>query len=412
MDSSVDGEKHPASVEGPAGQMRDHRKSHPTQVLIDLDNLAHNMRLLERLAGGRPLWPAIKANAYGHGALIIGRHLASLGYGTLCVAHSSEAVHLLAHGLQARFIVLSPGLPENMAEIVAYGLEPFVCDLAQVAALSVAARRTNRIIDVHLKVDTGMGRVGIPPGAVASFLAACEAHPLVRVKGIASHFPKADETDKAFSRHQIDLFQTVRDAAGAFAVPYFHMANSAGIFDLPEAHFNAVRPGIAIYGLKPSADIVNEQVNELKPVLTLKTRITFLKDVAAGTGLSYGHRYVAPGRSHIATIPLGYGDGLSRGLSNRLEVLIQGQRCHQVGRICMDQCLVDVTPLKGQVALGDEVVVIGNQGNEAIRADELAAKIDTINYEIVTQLADRLPRIAVTARPHRPASGPPGSLPS
>ena len=150
MDPYVDGEKYPVPVEGPSGQMRDHRRSHPTQLLIDLDNLAHNMRLLGRLAGGRPLWPAVKANAYGHGALIIGHHLTRLGYATLCVAHSSEAVHLREHGVQAQFIVLAPSLPENMTEIAAYGLEPFVCDLKQVAALSEAARRTNRTIDVHL----------------------------------------------------------------------------------------------------------------------------------------------------------------------------------------------------------------------------------------------------------------------
>lgn len=173
------------------------------------------------------------------------------------------------------------------------------------------------------------------------------------------------------------------------------MANSAAIFDLPGAGFDAVRPGIAIYGLPPSREIVNPRVAELRPVLEWKTRITFLKEVAAGTGLSYGHRFHTQRASLIATLPVGYGDGLSRSLTNNLEVLVHGVRCPQVGCITMDQSLVDVTLLRGKVALGDEVVLIGRQGDEEVTADELAERLGTINYEIVTGIAQRVPRVEV-----------------
>ena len=182
------------------------------------------------------------------------------------------------------------------------------------------------------------------------------------------------------------------------------MANSAAILDLPGARFDAVRPGIAMYGLPPSAQIASPQVQRLQPVLEWKTRITFLKEVPAGTGISYGHAFHTKRPSLIATLPVGYGDGLSRNLSNQLEVLAGGRRCPQVGRITMDQSLVDVTTLRGRVALGDEVVIIGRQGGEEITADELAGRLGTINYEVVTAISQRVPRIVVSG--HEPSGEP------
>jgi alanine racemase len=175
------------------------------------------------------------------------------------------------------------------------------------------------------------------------------------------------------------------------------MANSAALFDIPASHFEAVRPGIALYGLRPSSTIANPFANRLKPVLQWKTQITFLKEVPAGVGLSYGHAIHTENPSVIATVPVGYGDGLQRNLSNRLEVLVRGARCPQIGRITMDMSLIDVTTLRGRVMLGDEVVIIGRQGTEEITADEMAAKLGTINYEIVTSISHRVPRLAVEA---------------
>jgi alanine racemase len=355
------------------------------------------MNLLQEHVSDRPLWPAIKANGYGHGAGIIGCHLISLGYKTLCVAHVSEAIDLVKAGLNATFIVLSATLPENSEHFVAYGFEPVVCTLEMVEGLAAAASKTGKQVALHLKVDTGMGRVGIRPDEVIGFLERCKKFPGVFIKGIMSHFPRADEQDKSFSYEQIELFGQVKEASKGYGIQVYHFANSAAIFDLPNSYFDAARPGISIYGLKPSLTMQNPRVNDLKPVLEWKTQITFLKEVPTGTGLSYGHTFHTKKPSLIATIPLGYGDGISRLLSNKLEVLVRGVRCPQVGRICMDQCLVDVTALRGKVTLGDEVAIIGRQGSEEVTADELAEKLGTINYEIVTNIAERVPRIVIGA---------------
>lgn len=364
-----------------------------TRAYIHLDRLTANLRLLQAQAGERALWPVIKANAYGHDARLIAAHLVGLGYRTLGVADVAEAIALAEAGVQATWVVLSPERPEHAEALVAYGCEPVVCNPDMVAALVRAAQRAGKRIAVHLKVDTGMGRVGIQPEQVLPFLERCRALPALEVRGIMSHFARADEADKTFSRHQLGRFRLVVEATRSHGIAVRHMANSAALLDLPDAGFDAARPGIAIYGLRPSAEIVNPRVRELQPVLEWKSQVTFLKEVAAGTGLSYGHSYHTGQPSLIATVPVGYGDGLSRRLSDDLELLVRGRRCPQVGRITMDMSLLDVTTLRGQVELGDEVVIIGRQGAQEITADELAAKLQTINYEIVTCISHRVPRI-------------------
>ena len=372
---------------------------HLTRACIHLDRLTQNLQLLQELAGDRPLWPAIKANAYGHGLEIIARHLVSLGYDTLCLAHVTEALALVKAGVQARTLLLSATLSEHSEAIIAVGCEPVVCTIDMVAALAQAAERAGKQAEVQVMVDTGMGRIGIQPAEVSGFLARCRAFPNVRVRGLMSHFPCADEADKTLSRTGMEQFRDIIDASRAYGIEVCSMANSAAIFDLPDAGFDAVRPGIAIYGLRPSREIANPRVAELRPVLEWKTRITFLKEVSAGTGLSYGHRFRTQRASLIATLPVGYGDGLDRNLSNDFEVLVHGVRCPQVGCITMDQSLVDVTALRGRVALGDEVVLIGRQGDAEVTADELAGKLGTINYEIVTRIAQRVPRLASNSKP-------------
>jgi len=373
----------------------DARASRLTKAYIHLDRVTRNLRLLQELVGTRAVWPVIKADAYGHGAQIVARHLTHLGYRTLGVADIEEAVALADAGIAATFIVLSATLPEHSDALVAYGCEPVVCTLEMAAALAAAAARLGRRVCVHLKVDTGMGRVGIRPDEVASFLEQCRHFPALHVRGLMSHFPRADEADKSFSQQQVERFRNVSEAVKGFPIDVRHMANSAAVFDLPAAHFDAVRPGIALYGLRPSAAIHNPRVGELEPVLEWKTQVVFLKEVPAGVGLSYGHAFHTHEPSLIATVPVGYADGLRRNLSNNLDVLVQGRRCPQVGRITMDMSLIDVTSLRGAAALGDEVVLIGRQGNEEVTADELAAKLGTINYEVVSAIARRVPRVAV-----------------
>ena len=372
-----------------------HRTSHITQVYINLDRLTYNMGILQKQVGRRPIWPAIKANAYGHGAEIIGQHLIEIGYRTLCVAHISEAIDLVEKGLKACFIILSPNLPENSEFIVRYGFEPVVCSPEQLKGLSSAATKVNNQVSIHLKIDTGMGRVGVRPDEVNGFLEECKKLPQIFVKGIMSHFPRADEYDKSFSHYQIDLFKQVIKNTEKHKDVLYHFANSAAIFDLFEAHFDATRAGISIYGFKPSLTIINPEVNKLKPILSWKTKITYLKEVPEKVGLSYGHTFVTEKSMLIASIPLGYGDGISWLLSDKLEVLVHGVRCRQVGRICMDQCLIDVSELGKRVKLGDEVIIVGKQGDEEVTVDEIAAKLGTINHEIVTSISSRVPRIAV-----------------
>lgn len=370
-------------------------ESHPTKAFIHLENLTHNLRLLQAQVGERPLWPAIKANAYGHGAEIVARHLVALGYKTFCVAHLTEAVDLVKAGINATYIILSATLPEQSRALVAHGFEPVVCTQDVAAVLAHEAEQTGRQVHVHLKVDTGMGRIGIRPDEVAPFLERCQAFPALRVRAVMSHFARADEADKSDSLAQLERFRPVMQVAKDHGIEVCHMANSAGILDLPQSHFDAARPGIAMYGLRPSWQISNPHVHELKPVLEWKTRITFLKQLPVGAGLSYGHDFHTKRPSLIATIPVGYGDGLSRRLSNDLQVLVRGVRCPQVGRITMDMSLIDVTALGSQVNLGDEVVIIGRQGEDEVTADELAKTLGTINYEIVTCIAKRVPRVAV-----------------
>jgi alanine racemase len=368
---------------------------HPTEVLVHLDRLTRNLRLLRELAGPAEVWPVLKANAYGHGATLLARHLVGLGCATLCVAHPAEGVELAEAGVRARVVLLSAGLPEASEVIAGHGFEPVICTREAAEALSAAAGRAGRAVAVHVNVDTGMGRIGIRPDEVRGFVEHCRALPGLRVRGLMSHFPRADEADKSYSRGQIEAFRHVREATGGLGIEVYHFANTAALLDLPEARFDAVRVGIGLYGLPPSAEIASPRVGALRPVLEWRTRVTFLKDVPAGTGLSYGHAFRTAAASLVATLPVGYGDGLSRRLSNALSVLVCGTRCPQVGRITMDQCLVDVSALRGRVALGDEAVLIGRQGAGEVRAEELAARLDTIVYEVVTAISPRVPRVAV-----------------
>ncbi len=366
-----------------------------SKALIHVDRLTHNLAVLQEQVGDRPLWPAIKANGYGHGMEIVARHLLGLGYTTLCVAQVREAIDLLKAGIKAKFLLLSATLPEHSEAIVSYGCEPVLCTLAMARALSRAAQKQGREVCVHVMVDTGMGRIGVYPTDAPAFIERCQALPALRVRGLMSHFPCADKADKRVSEEGLARFRGVIEATRSYGIEVRHIANSAAILDLPASYFDAVRPGIAVYGLAPSSEIVNRHAQALQPVLEWKTRISFLKEVPTATGLSYGHTFYTRRPSLIATLPLGYGDGLSRNLSNKLEVLVGGRRCPQVGLITMDQSLVDVTALRGQVTPGDEVVIIGRQGEDEITADELAGILGTINYEVVTAISQRVPRVVV-----------------
>jgi len=365
---------------------------HAAWAEIHLDRLAHNLRLLGELAGA-PLWPVVKSNAYGHGAVAVARTVAGLGHETLCVARLAEALELREAGIGARLVLLSADFPEEAESIAAHGFEPAVCRADVLEALARAAERAGRPLAVHIKVDTGMGRAGIQPEQAPAFLASVRDRPGLQLRGLMSHFPRADEGDPAYSAAQLERFRAVVEQGRRGGPLLAHMANSAAIFEVPGAGLDAVRPGISIYGLRSSPQLANPRAGALRPVLEWKARIALLRELPAGRGISYGHRFRTARPSLIATVPVGYGDGLSRRLSNQLELLVGGRRCPQVGTITMDQLMIDVTELRGRARPGDEVVLIGEQGGAAVTADDLAATLGTINYEVVTAISPRTPRV-------------------
>ncbi|HSK30410.1 MAG TPA: alanine racemase [Candidatus Limnocylindria bacterium] len=248
-----------------------------TQAVIHLNYLTHNWRLLQREVGNTALWPVLKANAYGHDAAIVARHLVKLGCRTFCVADVGEAAALADNGVNAKFIVLSATLPEHADALVQKDCEPVVCAMEMVEALAAAAKKARTQLAVHVKVDTGMGRLGIRPEEAPGFVDRCCNFPMLRIRGLMSHFPRADETDLGYSLEQLARFKKVIQATHRHGIEFRQMANSAAIFHLAQSHFDAVRPGIALYGLKPATTVTHPGVLDLKPVLEWKSRIIFLK---------------------------------------------------------------------------------------------------------------------------------------
>jgi len=368
----------------------------PTWAEIDLDAIAHNVRAIRAKIGRRvKMLAAVKADAYGHGAVPVSCTALEHGADMLGVATVEEAVELRENEVAAPILILGCVLPEEAEAVVEHGLAATVCDLAVAEALSRSAVAQAKRVSVHVKVDTGMGRIGVRPDEALEFVRRIVRLHGLSLDGLFTHFPSADETDKTFTRQQIAAFsQVIQELeADGIRIPLKHAANSAAILDLPESYFDMVRPGLILYGLHPSPDVQRSMA--LKPAMTLKTRVVFLKDVPAGTPLSYSRTFTTRRPSRIATLPIGYADGLSRGLSNKGAALIRGQRAAVVGRICMDQCLADVTDIPG-AAVGDEVVVYGTQGGERISIEEVAQVVGTIPYEITCAVSRRVPRKPVS----------------
>jgi alanine racemase len=365
-----------------------------TRAEIDLGAIRENVLLACRLAGpSAQVMAVVKADAYGHGAAPVARTALAAGATWLGVAVPEEAVVLREAGIPSRILVLGPITPEQADLVVDHELDQCVSDPAQADALDRMARRQGRVVSLHLKVDTGMGRVGLPPREVGPAAAYLASLPAIRLAGLMTHFADADADDPAFTQEQMARFeaaaQALRDAG--IAVPLRHAANSATLLLHPGSRLDLVRPGIMLYGCHPrGARRPDDPV--LHPALRLRTAVTQLKDVVAGSSISYGRTFVAPHAMRIATIPIGYADGLPRLLSNRGQALIRGRRASVVGRVCMDMTMLDVTALR-EVRVGDEAVLIGRQGDEEITADEVAELAGTISYEILCRIGPRVPRI-------------------
>ncbi len=364
----------------------------PTAARIDLQLLSHNFNEVLRRAEGRKILAVVKAQAYGHGALRISRHLLELGVGMLGVALIEEGRELRDAGIDSPILVMGAVFPEQAAEIAKLGLTPVVYDMVVARSVSEAAQRLKKKIPVHVKIDTGMGRIGVSYAAADEFIADLARLDGIEVQGIMTHFADADLRDKQFASEQMDRFGSVLkklDARG-ISIPLRHAANSAAVLDFRKALFTLIRPGLMIYGYNPLEGAGIEA--DLRPVLSLVTRIAFLKKVPSGVPISYGRTFITKRESMIATIPVGYADGYNRALSNRGEAIVRGIRVPVAGRVCMDMTMLDVTDVPG-VNAGDEVMLIGSQGNERITADDIAAKTGTIPYEVLCGISCRVPRI-------------------
>jgi alanine racemase len=382
-------------------------EKHLTWAEVDLNAYAHNITELRRIANrGTRLMAVVKANGYGHGAVEVGRQALGRGAEYLGVARLSEAVQLREAGLDGPILIFGYTPPDLAEPLFIYDLTQTVYSIEAASILSDLAAHQGKKLNVHIKVDSGMGRLGLllkEPAAggqsdqpnlnpVQEVLTISRL-PGLAVEGIFTHFATADSTDKSYARRQLEKFLDFANLLRRKGLepPIMHAANSGALIDIPDSHLDMVRPGIATYGLYPS-DEVNKNNLDLKPVMTLKSRIIHIKQVPAGFNVSYGITYQTQNPTTIATVPIGYADGLNRLLSNQGHMLIHGQKAPIVGRICMDLTMLDVGSIPG-VEIEDEVIVFGRQGNEAITADEVAAELNTINYEIVSTITGRVTRV-------------------
>ena len=374
--------------------------SRPTLAQIDLAALRHNLARCRAFARGCRLLAVVKANAYGHGAVPIAQELARLGVDGFGVSLVEEGVELRQAGIQGDIVVLG-GAWSNDDEIVMNDLTPLVFSLDQIARLDAAAGRAGKLAHAHLKLDTGMGRIGVTPAELPDLLIGLDRAERVRIDGLASHLANAELLEHPQNAQQLQRFRLARTLlkAAGHDPQWRHIANSGALLQLDAARdgddFNMVRPGVMLYGEAPAPELA--PLADLRAVLSWRTSITHLKTVEAGQPDSYNGRWSAPKTSRIATIPVGYADGYNRRFGNAAEVLIRGRRAPVVGTVCMDMCMVDVTHIDG-VVLGDEVVLLGRQGDEEVSAHELAERIGTIPYEVLTSVGARVPRVVIDSQ--------------
>lgn len=368
----------------------------PTRAEISLDALRHNLGAFRQaLPEKTKMMAVVKGNAYGHGAIQIAKESVLCGADYLGVALLDEAIQLRKAGITAPILVLGYCSPEGIRQAYDYDITLTIYRDDMLQWLALLPKQSKRL-KVHVKMDTGMGRIGfVGVKDTVSFIEKLMALPSVEVEGLYTHFAKADEKDKSFTRQQFERLKQVADACSSrgMHLPIVHAGNSAAAIDTPEYVFDMARIGISMYGLYPSIEVDQKQI-ALKPVMRLVTQIVNLKQVSKGTPISYGGTYTAQFDGEwIATLPIGYADGYSRMLSGKAQVLVGGKRAQVVGRICMDQCMIRVS--KQQAVLDSEVVLFGEQGDACLHVDELARALDTINYEVISMLAARVPKVYI-----------------
>ena len=380
-----------------------------TRAEIDLKALAHNYRELRRVtAPGAETMAVVKADGYGHGAHQVARVALDCGAKFLAVARFGEAVELRQAGIDAPILLFGYSLPAHVDYMAANNIRASISSLASARMLSAEAVRTGKRLKTHIKIDTGMGRLGLlvdgltadpdtgghVAGTIMDVLSIASL-PHIEVEGIFTHFANADAKNKSHAHGQFTRFATLLEALEKeeFQVQFRHAANSAATIEMSETHLDLVRPGVSQYGLWPSNE-VDKNLIDLKPVLTIKSTVIQVKSVGPDFAVSYGSTHRTPCPTRIATVPIGYADGFDRRLSSKGHMLVRGVRAPIIGRVCMDLTMIDVGHVP-DTALGDEVVVLGRQNNEEITADEIAAHADTINYEIVSSLTSRVAKIYI-----------------
>ncbi len=371
-----------------------------TSAEVNLSSIAHNVRELRRLTDRNArMMAVVKADGYGHGSAAVAKTALENGAAEMAVARFNEAEVIRAAGLDAPLLLFGYTPPELTEQMLGLNLRPSINSLELAQELSDRATKAGGRLKAHIKIDTGMGRMGFDgispsPSTIQNILDIASL-PGLEIDGIYTHFANADSSDKDHAKGQFRLFSQLlcKLRKSGLEIPTCHSANSAAIIEMPQTHLDMVRPGISLYGFYPS-DEVEKSLIDLKPAMTLKSTVIQVKDVPAGFKVSYGSTHVTQQPTRIATVPIGYADGYSRLLSSQGQMLVHGQRAPIIGRVCMDLTMIDVSHIEG-VESGDEVVVFGSQNGHELHADELAATTKTINYEIVSAITARVPRIYI-----------------
>ena len=375
-----------------AGNGVSRERYRPTWSEIDLNAIGHNYKQVRRTVGKNiNIMAVVKANAYGHGTVEVSTVLEKMGVNYLGVATTDEAVRLREYGIKTPILVLGSVLPDEVKILIEKNITLTLCSAELLTAIKKETFACDAKAKVHIKIDTGMGRIGIWHEEALNFIKNLAQEKSIVVEGIYTHFSSAGRDD-FFTNYQIEAFEKLIEQLESFdiKIPLRHAANSIATVDFKRSYLNLVRPGLIIYGMYPKYTF--PKLIKLKPALSLKTKIVYIKDTPPGRSISYGRTHVTGKSTKIATIPIGYADGYALGLSNKAEVLVHGKRVRVIGRITMDQTMIDVGHIKN-VKVGDEVVLIGKQGREEIRMEKIARLAGTIAYEFACGISNRVPRV-------------------
>lgn len=368
----------------------------PVWAEINLDTIATNTKNIKKLVGDKELIAIVKADCYGHGAVDVVPTLLENGASRLAVAMLTEAIELRENNINAPIVILGYTPLYLGEELINYDIEQTVYDLDYAKELSKIALSFNKKAKIHIAIDTGMGRIGFLPGD-DTVKTINEVYNLegLEVIGIYSHFSTSDEKDKSYANEQLFKFKKVIADLKALGIeiPLKHISNSGAIIDMPETYLNGVRPGIILYGYYPSKEVSKDNLS-VKPALTLKAKVAHVKELHKDMYISYGKTFKTNKKTIVATLPIGYGDGYPRALSENAKVIVNGKFASILGRICMDQCMIDVTDIEN-VKTGDEVIILGGEGDLKFNADDMAEALGTINYEILCRIKSRIPRVYI-----------------